>query len=111
MKQHHDVADVHFEGDVLHVTIDGRARMFNIHEISQVLLHTFEISPSGYGIHWPLLDEDVSIDGLLGIVHVPSKKLRSGLSSLAEQQSAARLKQDYEQGGTNGLRSDFSFPR
>ena len=84
MKQHHDVADVHFEGDVLHVTIDGRARMFNIHEISQVLLNApeedrqmFEISPSGYGIHWPLLDEDISVDGLLGIVHTPLKKLRS----------------------------------
>lgn len=84
MKQHHDVADVHFEGDVLHVTIDGRARMFNIHKISQVLLNApekdrqmFEISPSGYGIHWPLLDEDISIDGLLGIVHTPLKKLRS----------------------------------
>ena len=74
----------HFEGDVLHVTIDGRARMFNIHEISQVLLNApeedrqmFEISPSGYGIHWPLLDEDISVDGLLGIVHTPLKKLRS----------------------------------
>ena len=27
--------------------------------------------PSGYGIHWPLIDEDLSIDGLLGIVHTP----------------------------------------
>ena len=84
MKQHHDVADVYFEGEVLHVTIDGQARMFNIQEISQILLNApekdrqmFEISPSGYGIHWPLLDEDISIDGLLGIVHTPSKKLRS----------------------------------
>jgi len=84
MKQHHDVADVHFEGDVLHVTIDGRARMFNIHEISQVLLNApekdrqmFEISPSGYGIHWPLLDEDLSIDGLLGIMYAPSTKVQS----------------------------------
>ena len=84
MKQYHDVADVHFEDNILHVTIDGRARMFDIHEISQVLLNapekdrlTFEISPSGYGIHWPLLDEDLSIDGLLGIVHTPLKKLRS----------------------------------
>ena len=34
----------------------------------------FEISPSGYGIHWPLLDEDISIDGLLGIVHAPQWK-------------------------------------
>ena len=33
----------------------------------------YEISPSGYGIHWPLLDEDLSIDGLLGIKHTPQK--------------------------------------
>ena len=84
MKQHHDVADVYFEGEVLRVTIDGQARMFKIQEISQILLNAsekdrqmFEISPSGYGIHWPLLDEDISIDGLLGIVHTPLKKLRS----------------------------------
>jgi hypothetical protein len=25
----------------------------------------FKISPSGYGIHWSLLDEDLSINGLL----------------------------------------------
>ena len=84
MKCYHDVADVYFEDNILHVTIDGQARMFDIHEISQVLLNapekdrlTFEISPSGYGIHWPLLDEDLSIDGLLGIMHTPSKKRRS----------------------------------
>jgi len=34
----------------------------------------FEISPSGYGIHRPFLDEDISIDGLLGIAHFPSTK-------------------------------------
>ena len=26
---------------------------------------TAELSPGGYGIHWPLLDEDLSIGGLL----------------------------------------------
>ncbi|MBW2657327.1 MAG: DUF2442 domain-containing protein, partial [Deltaproteobacteria bacterium] len=36
--------------------------------------NNFEISLSGYGIHWPLLDEDISIDGLLGIVHAPQWK-------------------------------------
>ena len=25
-----------------------------------------ELSPGGYGIHWPLLDEDISIGGLVG---------------------------------------------
>jgi hypothetical protein len=36
---------------------------------SEIERTTFEISPSGYGIHWPLIDEDISIDGLLGITH------------------------------------------
>ena len=42
------------------------------HQITKKNL--FEISPSGYGIHWPLLDEDLSIDGLLGVVHRPKKE-------------------------------------
>jgi len=28
-------------------------------------LKKYEISPSGYGIHWPLLDEDLSVYGFL----------------------------------------------
>lgn len=28
-------------------------------------LNHFEISPSGYGIHWPELDEDISIKAFL----------------------------------------------
>ena len=27
-----------------------------------------ELSPGGYGIHWPLLDEDLSVTGLLRAV-------------------------------------------
>lgn len=26
---------------------------------------TAELSPGGYGIHWPLIDEDLSVNGLL----------------------------------------------
>ncbi len=29
----------------------------------------FEVSPTGYGIHWPDLDEDLSIDGLIDAKH------------------------------------------
>ena len=37
--------------------------------------NNYEVSPAGYGIHWPMIDEDLSIDGLLGIKHpVPSGK-------------------------------------
>lgn len=28
-------------------------------------LQTFELSPSGYGIHWPNLDEDISLKAFL----------------------------------------------
>jgi hypothetical protein len=27
--------------------------------------HQAELSPGGYGIHWPLIDEDLSIGGLV----------------------------------------------
>lgn len=30
----------------------------------QQRLHA-ELSPGGYGIHWPLIDEDLSVNGLL----------------------------------------------
>ena len=33
-----------------------------------------ELSPSGYGIHWPLIDEDLSIPGLLRTAAVASAR-------------------------------------
>jgi hypothetical protein len=81
MNKHHEVEDVLFEGDTLLVKVGGRAYQFALADISMRLLTAspverakFEISPSGYGIHWPLIDEDLSIDGLLGISHAPSLK-------------------------------------
>ena len=29
----------------------------------------YKISPSGYGIHWPLIDEDLSIKALLKLAY------------------------------------------
>ncbi len=78
MKKYHDVRDLHFNGDEMFVIIDGETKKFVLSEISPALQEAsvearnmYEISPSGYGIHWPLIDEDLSIDGLLGIVHTP----------------------------------------
>ena len=82
MKRYHDVRDLYFYDDEMSVTIDGQTRRFVLSEISPALQkasvearNMYEISPSGYGIHWPLIDEDLSIDGLLGIVHSPQKIL------------------------------------
>jgi hypothetical protein len=63
------------------LTIDGGVGKFKLKDISSALeqaseheRNTCEISPSGYGIHWPILDEDISIDGLLGLVHSKTAK-------------------------------------
>lgn len=76
MRRHHDVSDLHFDSDEMVLTIDGHVRRLKIRDISSVLLNatsrernTYEVSPSGYGVHWPLIDEDLSIDGLLGVTH------------------------------------------
>ena len=78
MKKYHDVSDLQFHDDEMVVIIDGQKRRFALSEISPALQkasiearNMYEISPSGYGIHWPLIDEDLSIDSLLGIVHAP----------------------------------------
>jgi hypothetical protein len=42
-------------------------------------LKNFEISPGGYGIHWPQIDEDLSVYGFL---------FPRGLQSFKETQSA-----------------------
>ena len=84
MKKHHKVENLKFEGKALFLTIDGKDKKFHLNKVSSVLekasekeRNAFEISPSGYGIHWPLLDEDISIDGLLGIIHSPSQKRKT----------------------------------
>jgi hypothetical protein len=84
VKKHHNISGLKFQGDSLVITIDGKEKRFQLNEVSPVLAeaseeerNAFEISPSGYGIHWPLLDEDISIDGLLGVVQVPERQRRS----------------------------------
>ncbi len=81
MKKYHNISNLKFEDGFLVITIDAEPKKIQLKEISPALenaseeeRNNFEISPSGYGIHWPLLDEDISIDGLLGIVHAPQWK-------------------------------------
>ena len=84
MKKYHDVRDVHFEKDSMLLTIDGRRKQFKLKTFSLKLSNAsgkergnYKISPSGYGIHWPFIDEDISIDGLLGITHSKKQKSRA----------------------------------
>jgi hypothetical protein len=68
----HQIDAVQFIDNDLLLKIDGKAYRFALKNISAKLLaanewqrNLYTISPSGYGIHWSLIDEDLSIDGLL----------------------------------------------
>ena len=79
--KYHEIKRVYVKGENLFLVIDGKEHIFQLSQISEKLLNAnnierekYEVSPSGYGIHWPLIDEDLSIDGLLGISHSPSQR-------------------------------------
>jgi hypothetical protein len=68
----HLIEQINFIDDLLKIEVDGKKYEFVLKEISPKLLEAtaiernfFKISPSGYGIHWPLIDEDLAVDGLI----------------------------------------------
>lgn len=72
MNKVHIVQSVRPENDFLYLTVDGRAYRVRWEDCSPRLAmasqsqrQLFEVSPSGYGIHWPEIDEDLAITPLL----------------------------------------------
>jgi hypothetical protein len=80
MIKDHELTDVRVCGGILSLVVDDSLLSRDLKDLSPVLrrasdqeLTYFEVSPSGYGIHWPRIDEGISIDGLLGITHAPDQ--------------------------------------
>ncbi len=80
MTRYHEIEKVLFKEEIMIIMVDGKEYSFALKDISPRLAKAspaeraaYEISPSGYGIHWPLIDEDLSIDGLLGVKHQPRR--------------------------------------
>ena len=76
MDKAHDVQKVTFSGATMLLRVDGKEYRIDITKESDRLAkatleqrENFEVSPAGYGIHWPDVDEDLSIDGLIGANH------------------------------------------
>ena len=76
MNKIHNVEAIKFRGNTMDICVDGKEYAIEIAQISKRLSSTtdeqqrnYVVSPSGYGIHWPDIDEDLSIDGILGIKH------------------------------------------
>lgn len=68
----HTIQDILFSKDIMSLKIDGKLVHVNLQKVSARLLTAndvqrqfYKISPSGYGIHWPLIDEDLSVEALL----------------------------------------------
>lgn len=70
----HKISAAQFQGELLIIQEGDKTYKWNVSDISQKLLkaslaerNDFRISTSGYGIHWPRLDEDLSLKGLLQV--------------------------------------------
>jgi hypothetical protein len=71
-KKIHDVEIVKIDNVYLYLNIDGQSYRIRwvdcspkLIEAIQVEREYIEVSPSGYGLHWPLIDEDLAITPLL----------------------------------------------
>ena len=70
------IQSIHFNADEMLIEMDGIQYKVELKNVSFKLLNAtneertnFEISPSLYGIHWPLIDEDLSIKNLIAIAN------------------------------------------
>ncbi|MBL0183885.1 MAG: DUF2442 domain-containing protein [Chitinophagaceae bacterium] len=68
----HNIEAISFEQNLICLKVDGQVIKLPLSKVSKKLelandiqRNLYTISPSGYGIHWPLIDEDLSIDSLL----------------------------------------------
>jgi hypothetical protein len=81
----HNVQKIEFEGPDMVLMVDDRVHRVNLAKISERLAHadeaarrTYDVSPSGYGIHWPEVDEDLTVDDLVAAAAgaYPIKQIR-----------------------------------
>jgi hypothetical protein len=80
MNKQHEVESIAFDGDWMILAVDGQVYRLPLSQVSDRLAKASEaerklyhIAPSGYGIHWLTLDEDLSIDGLLRLAAMQSQ--------------------------------------
>jgi len=98
MDKAHDVQGVTLSGTTMLLRVDGKAYTVDLAKESVRLARAtqkqrgnFEVSPAGYGIHWPEIDEDLSIDGLIGAKHPRPSATTSKAGGLKDVNRSKRL--------------------
>jgi hypothetical protein len=68
----YSIENISFKNTFMWITIDAVSHKIDLNVVSAKLKNAddvqrnlYKISPSGYGIHWSLIDEDLSVEGLL----------------------------------------------
>ena len=68
----HKIQEITFEKEMISLKVDGKLIRVLLDKISlklksanEMQRNFYKISPSGYGIHWPLIDEDLSINAMI----------------------------------------------
>ena len=76
MTKVHEVTGLRVSRGKLYMTVDRERYVVELAAVSPRLAgaspqdqRRVEISPSGYGLHWPTVDEDFSLDGLIRWCH------------------------------------------
>ena len=79
----HQVDGIDFEGPFMLLRVDGRQHKIDLRTQSRSLAladdrvrRNYVISPAAYGIHWPEIDEDLSIDGLIASTKKTHRKAK-----------------------------------
>lgn len=76
-RKFHAVELIGTDQDALSLRVDGQVIRIawtncsaQLAEASAIEREIIEIAPSGYGLHWPLLDEDLALEPLLAHAQV-----------------------------------------
>ena len=77
MEKAYNISDLKFEKKWMVLTINDQQIRLRLKDVSEKLskatdqeLNNYKISPSGYGIHWKMIDEDLSVNGLLKLAQL-----------------------------------------
>lgn len=72
MDKRHNVQKIDFDGRLMTLSVDDQSYRLDVSLVSKRLATAsdaartlYHVSPSGYGIHWPEVDEDLTVDGLV----------------------------------------------
>jgi len=75
MDKIYNIQEIRFDKEFLFIRIDNKSYKIRIRDISLKLTAAtdkerlaYTVSPSGYGLHWPAIDEDLSISGILKVI-------------------------------------------